>query len=163
MRMDDQGESFQELRKLLALKKHEVPPPGYFNRFSNGVISRLRAEKRHADGSVIAKLEVEAPWLARLWDFLQAKPIFAGAFGAAVCSLVLAGIYITNKPAATRDFTKEGASNTPFLAVSPDPAASGVNNPLLMAATNVNEEMPPNLFDLVQPLQVAPVAVQPKN
>ena len=163
MRMDDQGENFDELRKLLALKKHEVPPPGYFNRFPREVISRIRAERYHASSNVMSKLDAEAPWLARLWDALQGRPIFAGAFGAVVCSLVLAGIYFTNKPAEVPSYATQIQPAAPFVAAASDAAATTLDKPLLMAATNLNEITPPNLFDLVQPLQVAPVVVQPNN
>jgi hypothetical protein len=161
--MDEQNENFDQLRKLMALKKHEVPPPGYFNRFSGEVIARIREERQGGQGFV-SQLDSEAPWLMRLWQALEAKPLFAGAFGAAICSLVLAGIYFTNKPAETPSFANQGQRNSPFMAGVADPAspASALNTPLLLAATNLNDSTPQNLFDLVQPLQVAPVSATPK-
>lgn len=162
MRMENQGDNFDQLRRLLALKKHELPPPGYFNRFPGEVISQIRME-RYARPDALQKLDAEAPWLMRLWRTLETRPVFAGGFGAAICSLILAGIYFSEKPAKRPDFAAQGQHNTPFAAVPVDPAASALGKPLLMAATNLNDSAPQNLFDLVQPLQVAPVFAQPGN
>lgn len=42
-------EEFEDIQKLLRLKRHENPPPGYFRDFSNGVMAKVR------------KLEAEKP------------------------------------------------------------------------------------------------------
>ena len=36
-------ESSKRLQQLLRLKRHETPPPGYFNEFSDKVLDRIRA------------------------------------------------------------------------------------------------------------------------
>jgi hypothetical protein len=167
MRMDDQqGQNFDQLRKLLALKRHEVPPPGYFDHFSGDVISGIRMERNRAmnpDYNSISKLGSEAPWLMQLWDALAGKPMFAGAFGAVICTLVLAGVYFTNKPATTPNLATQGHQNVPFSALTSEAASSTLDKPLLMAATNLNEATIPNLFDMTPPLQFAPAALQPNE
>jgi hypothetical protein len=35
-------ESSKRLQQLIRLKRHETPPPGYFNEFSDGVLDRIR-------------------------------------------------------------------------------------------------------------------------
>jgi hypothetical protein len=90
--MSSGQEDFEQLRKLLKLKQHEQPPPGYFNNFSGLVISRIEKES----GAAGAWLEV--PWLQKLWRLLESSPVFSGIFGAAVCGLVIFGIALANQP-----------------------------------------------------------------
>ncbi len=42
--MNMNEENFDSLRKLLALKRHEQPPPGYFNDLPGRISARLAAE-----------------------------------------------------------------------------------------------------------------------
>jgi hypothetical protein len=98
--MNPDPADFDALRRLLALKRHEQPPPGYFNRFSSQVIARIKAGERGEPASVLERLFGKANWWQRLWAGLESKPGFAGAFGAAVCALVISGIvYSENGPA----------------------------------------------------------------
>ena len=81
------------MRRLLALKRHEQPPPGYFNDFSRqDVMARIRAGEREAEASGLEWLFWEAPWLRRVWALFETKPILVGAFGAAICALLLSGL-----------------------------------------------------------------------
>lgn len=82
--MNPDSEQFEQLKKLLALKQHEQPPPGYFDRFSGQVISRIKAGEQGEDGLA---------WLRKLWSVFETKPMLTGAFGAAVCALVISGIF----------------------------------------------------------------------
>ncbi|MGN6553617.1 MAG: hypothetical protein ACTHLW_07835 [Verrucomicrobiota bacterium] len=90
--MNPDSENFDQLRRLFALKRHEQPPPGYFDRFSRDVISRIQAGEQ-GDAST------EANWMQRLWLMLEAKPLFAGAFGAGVCALLMLGILSSEEAA----------------------------------------------------------------
>jgi hypothetical protein len=89
--MSQESEDFGRLRRLLALKRYEQPPPGYFNGFSRQVIARIKAGDT-GEESLPNWLFWESPWFQRLWATFQAKPILAGAFGAAVCSLLIFGL-----------------------------------------------------------------------
>jgi hypothetical protein len=39
--MNSDPSDFEDLRKLMALKRHEQPPPGYFNRLPDKIMDRL--------------------------------------------------------------------------------------------------------------------------
>jgi hypothetical protein len=95
-------DDFRDLRRLLALKRHEQPPPGYFNHFSRNVIAGIRA----AEG---ASLAPQPGWLQRFWSALETKPIAAGAFGAAVCTVLLAGFIYSGSTVDTPADFSQGA------------------------------------------------------
>ena len=74
MNMNTGSPNFSRLLSMLALKRYEQPPPGYFHGFSGQVISRIRAGERAADPNVLQLLLIEWPWLQRLWIGLESKP-----------------------------------------------------------------------------------------
>ena len=92
MPMSNAPEEFAELRRLLKLKRHELPPPGYFNNFSLRVIQGIEAAKREKVRER-GGLWSEAPWLARLLQSLESNTLAAGSFAVALCVLMVGGIY----------------------------------------------------------------------
>jgi hypothetical protein len=80
----NENDNFESLRQLLSLKRHEVPPPGYFNRFPDRVIARIRAGER--------EVETATPWYLRFMQIFEAKPAFASSFASVLCLLLLFGI-----------------------------------------------------------------------
>jgi hypothetical protein len=79
-------DKFEALRKLMALKRHEQPPPDYLNRLSDTIITRIeRGEGRR-----------------NLWDRVSAhfvlRPSLAYAFGLTVCgALGLSAVYMVRQ------------------------------------------------------------------
>jgi len=97
MKSPAQPEPFLQVRRLLALKRHEQPPPGYFHKFSGDVVARIRAGDRADDETVLAGVLGESAWLQRVWNFLEDKPLVAGLFGATACALVLSVFVMSEK------------------------------------------------------------------
>jgi hypothetical protein len=95
--MNQDTENFEQLRRLLALKRHEQPPPGYFNNFSQQVIARIKVGERGEGSELIERLLWEASWLQRIWAAFEAKPILAGLFGVAVCGLLITGVIYSDR------------------------------------------------------------------
>ena len=79
--MSPSQDDFGQLRRLLASKRYEQPPPGYFNHFSDRVIARIEVEE----------FSGRSNWWDWLMEKLEAKPILACAYGMAVSSLLLVG------------------------------------------------------------------------
>jgi hypothetical protein len=90
--MSAEQDNFEELRRLIAIKRHEQPPPGYFHNFSHQVIARIQAGEPAADESWLGRWFGGPSWLSNLWTGFEAKPIVAGAFGLGVCSLLVVGL-----------------------------------------------------------------------
>lgn len=90
--MNADNQDFEALRRLLKLKRHEKPPPRYFNDFSSQVLDRIKANAPADRENVMERMVWESPWLQRILGAFQDKPIVAGAFGAAVCALLLGGL-----------------------------------------------------------------------
>ncbi len=84
--MNGDADPFESLRRLLALKRHEQPPPGYFQNFSSRVIARIEAGETGEESRGVRT------WLQWMWAPIEQRPVFAGAFGAAVCALLIASL-----------------------------------------------------------------------
>jgi hypothetical protein len=80
--MTIEPDPFERLSRVMALKKYEKPPPGYFENFSDRVIARIEADQ----------FARSLPWWQNLLSGLSFRPALAGAFGLMVSAGVLAGI-----------------------------------------------------------------------
>lgn len=85
--MNPEPENVDQLLKLLALKRHEQPPPGYFDRFSGQVMARISVVQSRGDGFV---------WVRKVLAIFEARPVLTGALGAGACALVIAGIVFSD-------------------------------------------------------------------
>ena len=74
----DQGD-FEALRKLMALKRHEQPPPGYFHLLPSRIITRIE----NGEGQ-------DSFWEEFLSNF-SIRPIWACAIGFSFCAAVVVG------------------------------------------------------------------------
>ncbi len=152
----DENENFESLRRLLALKRHEIPPPGYFHNFSSEVISRIRlGEHRSKDAMQ------EMPWYLRFIQIFDAKPALAGAFASALCLLLVFGIVNAERPdmSASQPLLMQTADNTApvssELSTAPSPSgqpstqpvlAMNSTNPILDFQTTAQQPVPVNVL-----------------
>jgi hypothetical protein len=161
--MSSSSRNFDSLRRLLALKRHEVPPPGYFNGFSSQIISRLEAGELGEPESMIGRWLENASWLQRLRNLLEAQPMFAGAFGAVACALLISGILYTENGGQTALGVTPvvgGESSLSFNSSSPLPTTDSPSAPLvansslegvqLISSTNPVAPVTASLFDQIQ-------------
>jgi len=84
--MQPGSEDFESLQKLLALKRYEQPPPGYFDRFPYQVMARIEAEEAR----------FQLPWWERVLGRFDLKPALVGAFGFAVMGVYFLGLSLAN-------------------------------------------------------------------
>ena len=96
--MNENEPNFESLRRLLAQKRRETPPPGYFNSFSGQIIARIRAGEAKAPQTDAERFFSEAPWLLKLLQAFELKPAYAGAFASALSVLLVFGIIYAERP-----------------------------------------------------------------
>jgi hypothetical protein len=142
--MNQDTENFEQLRRLLALKRHEQPPAGYFDRFSSQVIARIENGERGEREEPIGRLLWEAPWLQRIWAAFEAKPVLAGVFGVVVCGLLITGVVCADR------------ADVPSVAFMPGTEAESAP----MALANVSAADHPLLAKpvMLEPSSTSPIA-----
>jgi hypothetical protein len=118
--MNEHENNFESLRRLLVLKRHETPPPGYFNYFSRQVLQRIRAGDTGKSANWLEELFGQATWLGKLLQAFDVKPVFASAFAGALCLLLFLGIIYAERPDFTSQPLLQAATTAAsFAAVSP--------------------------------------------
>jgi hypothetical protein len=96
--MNTEPENFDQLRKLLALKKYEQPPPGYFNELPGKIWTRI--EKENITPSI---------WSGFLSRFVL-RPTAAYGFALVVCATLIVGI-----GTSLNDKSQTAQSGTPIV------------------------------------------------
>jgi len=108
--MNENENDFEVLRRLLAFKSRETPPPGYFNNFPGQVIACIRA----GEGGAPEHPFGEASWLLRLIQSFEFKQAFAGTFAGVLCMVLVFGIVYAERPeAAPQPLLTQSAQVTP--------------------------------------------------
>ncbi len=74
----------RDLLQLLSLKRHEMPPPGFFKRLPNRILVNIRA------GCEVSDLT----WWNRLWEFLVREPIAASSYAALAMGTALFAVSV---------------------------------------------------------------------
>lgn len=138
--MSRNAENFEQLLRLLKLKRYEQPAPRYFNHFSSQIIARIKLGERGDSDAAPGWMLWEAAWLQRIWAAFEVKPVLAGAFGLAICATLTTGVLYS------------GRTGVQALAVVPDTDSSGFSSQEVAAAMAANH-----------PLLVKPVAFEPSS
>jgi hypothetical protein len=112
--METEHDQFEQVRRLLALKRHEQPPPRYFNEFSGKVIARLQA------------LDAAQPatWRRRLGLDFDFRPALMGVFGVVACGVLLVAVLTSMSASepANPNFGLVGDPSGPFASTTVNPA-----------------------------------------
>lgn len=82
--MQPPDDAEQRLLRLLALKRHEVPPPGFFDQLPVRILVNLRA------GSEIEDI----PWWTRAWRMVIQEPMIGLSYAALGVGAVLFGVSV---------------------------------------------------------------------
>ena len=124
-------DEFESVKKLLALKRHEEPPPGYFDHLPREVRARIAHAQANPES-----------WWRRWVDAWNLSPQLTVGYAAAACVLVLGGFWLANQ---------SGPQGGKQLVTTPPPLAT-TNQADLVNPSNTS---PTGLFNTPS-LQVQP-------
>jgi hypothetical protein len=151
--MNENENDFDVLRQFLKLKRQETPPPGYFNTFSDQVITRIRAGKLRVNADDYFS---EAPWLLKFLHVFEFKPAFAGAFASALFLLLVFGMVYADRTDSSMQPVLQATdpSAGSFAAVAPAALAQPADSTGIIASTNPATSLQPvvSIFDSQNPL-----------
>ena len=157
--MNEQSENFEALLKLLALKRYEQPPPGYFNTLPGRIIHRIETEK-------------EPSFLEKFSRAFVLRPVVSFALGLTFCGTFVSGLLYSMQSgaiqcaaAATSDDHWASANNGAVFDGSGEPITLHVpgfnanNQYVNYIATNGDPLPKASLFEdfRVQPVHFSPV------
>jgi len=130
--MQENQENFDGLKRLLALKKHELPPPRFHDELRGRILARIEAGEAGAPVS----------WWRRFIESFELRPALATGFASALCGLLVAAIYYGSRP---------GEASGPELAIDPQPAGEteemAIYNPFTATNAAMTSPPPPGIFD----------------
>src|SRR5439155_21156676 len=152
MSMSPESENFEQLRRLLILKRYEQPPPGYFHHFSREVIVRIKAGER-GESTGVAWWSWEGSWMQRAWAAIETRPAVAGAFGVAMCGFFAVGALLSNNAEATAPIIGDlVAQNSPARG----PVTTPWDRPIPVNLQSQTPPAMPSLFQEIQRFQQSP-------
>jgi len=125
--MNENENNFESLRRLLVLKRYEIPPPGYFNYFSSQVLQRIRAGDSGTSANWLEEYFAQAPWLGKLVQVFNVKPVFASTFAGALCLLLFLGIIYADRPDLAAQPVLQAATTTALLTTASLTAAPSLS------------------------------------
>ena len=147
--MNEEGQDFERLRQVLALKRHETPPPRYFKELPGRILSRLAKPESP---------ERDSLW-TRLGRLLGERPMFATAAGVAAGCALLAGLgFVILQDAAQMDSAGIPPLSSHGVALTGELNAA---NPVSLASSNANAGT--ELFNSFQPQAIPASATFPER
>ena len=139
--MNENENNFESLRRLLAFKNRETPPPGYFDDFSAQVLNRIRAGRSRRRTKTRREIFAEAPWLLKFIQMFESRPAFAGAFAASLCLVLVFGIVLAEQPddsASQPLIMGQVAENSASLGAISEKPLPQQSESLILASENTN-------------------------
>ena len=130
--MSEREHNFQEVKRLLKLKRHEVPPPGYFNNFSRNVIAGIHAAENAQNQSLFESLKERSPWLFNILHLFESRPSLIGGAATSLCLLLVFGLVLTDHTDGNPGsmMTANGQPSQFFASSTPAAPASSLSDPL---------------------------------
>ena len=121
--MSSSPKDFRDLRRLLSLKRHEQPPPGYFKYLPDQILVKIEQEE-------IIDLSEHSTWWGWLVAKFDARPMLAGAYVFAISGVMLLGLKLSQDLQSTeKGGTFMGWMNDPVNSVPSSRIVNHFANP----------------------------------
>ncbi len=91
--MNESEQQFDNLRQLLKLKQHEIPPPGYFAGFSSQIISSIQEERA---ASRPTQSSTSPSWLTQFLSVFDSRPGLLGGLATSMVLFLVLGIVLAD-------------------------------------------------------------------
>jgi len=117
--MSSSPDDFRDLRRLLALKRHEEPPPGYFKYLPDKILVKIERDD----------LSEHSTWWEWMVEKFDARPVLAGAYAFAISGLMLLGFKLSQDLQHESGSTFMGWMNDPVNTVPSPRIANHFANP----------------------------------
>jgi hypothetical protein len=140
MNMNADQPDFEDLQRLLKLKRYENPPPRYFNDFSSQVINRIKSSRLNRGPD--APERARPAWLQRILSAFREGPVLAGACAAALITLLAGGAIYTEK----LESAAQGFGGVEFQTMLPTAPVLGNVSPLASVGTNADSSLAGSAF-----------------
>jgi hypothetical protein len=114
----DDTEQFDRLLQLLAIKRYEQPPPGFFERFPREVHLRILAQS-NSSRTWVSKLGEESNWFRHIVALLDKRPYLAGVAGVMATGLVVSAILYTDYGPISPTVVAVDGSFSPTVTITP--------------------------------------------
>lgn len=115
--MDPEPRQSIKVERIIALKRYEQPPPGYFHLLPDRIIHRIE----YGEG--------RSSFWERCWPAFRVRPVLAYALGLTVCGALTAGICCSPKMDAAAG-AGESAPGNQWAAASADTPPEPQDTPL---------------------------------
>jgi hypothetical protein len=125
--MNESEQRFDNLRQLLKLKQHEIPPPGYFAGFSSQIISSIQEERAISRPTQTFS---SPSWLTQFLSVFDSRPGLLGGLATSMVLFLVLGIVLADH--SDNEISANYATDTAMQPSSP------------LASANVPAEMPGN-------------------
>lgn len=162
--MSEKHDEFAELKLLLKVKRHEVPPPGYMRGFSSEVMARIKAGETGGSQSFWAQFQDGADVWGNILHVLRVRPGVIGAFATTACLFLLVSVLVLNHSeseqpdglALTPLPTPASVEASPALALNPPDAGLTVTTNPVASLQPVSSMFGSSENPLFQPVGYTP-------
>jgi hypothetical protein len=150
--MNSSPENQDPIRKLLALKRYEQPPPGYFESFSQKVIARIEAQSA----------STALPWWRQWFAGFAEQPLLASTYGMLFVGLLVVAVGLAQSSTEDDSNLSLSVGLSPLGSYSYSLREEMAPSEIPLRPVSENTTLPSNIRSVSSPFLFLPVgSVEP--